>query len=78
MTDTRLTRGQAAVEAALALVDARGHPRHDGFLLCAHLMPSPWFGRREPAVPKADDDLVEGGALAAFRKFERALCLVHR
>ena len=36
-------------------------------------MPSPWFGRRDPTEPKPDDDLVEGGVLNAFRKFERAL-----
>jgi hypothetical protein len=73
MPKSRVSRGQSAVEEALALVDARGYPRRAGFLLCGHLMPGPLFGRRDPAKPGPDDDLVEGGALLAFRKFDRAL-----
>ena len=69
-------RGQEAVEEALSLVDARGFPSREGFLLCGHLMPSKLFARPEAdagAPPGPDDDLVEGGCLEAIRKFERAL-----
>ena len=71
---SRVMRGQQAVEEALGLVDESGHPLHAGYLLCSHLMPSPWFGRRDLGEVKPDDDLVEGGMLEAFRKFEAALC----
>lgn len=67
----RVQRGQRAVEAALALVNEQGHAKVQGYPLCAHVMPSPWFGVRDGPGP--DDDLVEGGVLLAFRKFEEAL-----
>ena len=67
----RVRRGQRAVEAALALVNERGHAKVHGYPLCAHVMPSEWFGMRDGPGP--DDDLVEGGILLSFRKFEDAL-----
>ena len=73
MSTCRVVRGQRSVEDALALIDARGHARRDGYQLCGHMMPSPAFGTRDPATPGPDDDLVEGGVLAAVRKFEAAL-----
>ena len=56
---------------ALSLVDEAGNARRDGFALCGHVMPSPWFGTR--TAPGPDDDLVEGGLLETLRKFEHAL-----
>ena len=73
LSATRLQRGQQAIEEALNLIDAQGYAVRAHYLLCGHVMPSPWFGRRDPTEPKPDDDLVEGGVLNAFRKFERAL-----
>ena len=74
MSTCLVQRGQAAVEAALALVDADGRPRHEGFLLCAHTMPSPLFGRpREQGEVRPDDDIIEAQLLENVRKFERAL-----
>ena len=70
----RVQRGQRAVERALALVDASGSALRAGYPLCAHMMPSPWFGtRRKEGVPEPDDDLVEGELLERLRKFESVL-----
>ena len=71
----RVRRGQPAVERALSLVDASsGLALRPGYPLCAHMMPSPWFGtRRKEGVPEPDDDLVEGELLERLRKFEQVL-----
>jgi hypothetical protein len=74
----RLERGQSAVEAALALVDARGFAVRGGYPLCGHVMPAPFFRPERPpdAPPGPDDDLVEGALLEHFRKFAAVLSMI--